>query len=231
MNVTKLIDSLLPGLKDNPVPEPGTPNPPDDRHIPDPGVSHPLAGQKPGEATPDTKPGDFIPTEARTPAGGFSPTLGVGDSFQGGVTPLVTPEQPDRYSRSKQAATHRVIKRETKPGVSPVPVIIVPPDSDPKVRRSGSTNNVSVGITAVQLLERDLHRSAVWILNEDPTNGIRIGFSQSHVTSWHGYLLMPGKMIGALSSQTEIWAILDGVNQTAVQVSVLSEFGIVEGTT
>lgn len=150
---------------------------------------------------------------------------GVEPTVHYGGRPAPTPEQRTEHeaSRKRQAAPQAAPARQ-----SPVPVYLVDVGSGSEPLKRMATKNLTVkglGNRPERIAGRDPHRSVLRLLNEDPTNGVRI---LAEATDEIGALL-PAAMTSyqEFGSQDDIYAI--GNTASSVVLSVIIEYDVPGG--
>lgn len=203
-------------------PKPGTPYPADPMaELPNPEPGAHQDGQEPGRATPDTHPAHFMEAKVRHPAGPWTPNTGVGEQAQRGFEPTEM-HLHDQVTSQQFTGTIKPLAKKQRTGPPPVPVVVVPPDTDENYRTVSSTAGPqAVGDQAAQFLGRDLKRIRALLVNEG-TNPIRVGFTPQ-LSQNQGYLVAAGGLC-EIKTTSEVF-VVDATLGSQSIVSAMVETG------
>lgn len=156
--------------------------------------------------------------------GPFVPYVGQGASVFHGVPPGEGSFHNDPYEAAEYQATMAPDVQVLPELVTPIPVIVVPPDSGPEVFHDWRTVNQIVGPDVLEIIGKDTHRSRMLVRNENTAaaDTIRIASRRGEALS-SGYLVPAGVEV-EVNAQNALYAV--STTATIVRLSVLCEFSV-----
>ncbi len=135
---------------------------------------------------------------------------------------------PPVQARGRMAATARPEPQHATPAPDPIPVFIVPEAAGSKPLARMAVRSVQAPVSGsrpVQIAGRDLTRRRLRLLNEDATDGIRVGVGPTTETG----ALLPAGMTSyeAFDTQDDVWIVSNGSGTP--RVSVIVEYDVAGG--